>query len=1116
MEPEVAAVPSSVAPAMSFSLPEPVSAVATPDKKKKENQEVTEVSVLEAGKGLSESIRSQAQSTSASVVANLENIEKTTVMNKIASLRNEIKNDEKYLDNTKKYREEVKKKSPSKNLKSMNTKNDSVRVPITSEENDNDLEIVSDDETTSENSLRLRKPEKRGIMSRNPGAGDSRRQGRDSKIPDRVLYMDKVGGVKERERGRAESRDDRRGSRGESRDERRGNREESRDDRRGARDEERDGRRGGDSRRRSRSRDRGGSRRGRSGSRERVRPRSVSPYVVAMESWTKFKKAEKEMLAKISKRRDTFEKRPEDHPKYAEEWKSFWERRYKELQSQGRNPNNHDFKAEWIPYWTKHVSDLFDSEVLDKTNDLLRKHNLKSVTEPKRDDFPSQAPKRRRSRSKERRRSPDRRRSPGGRNRSRSRDKRNTEPLQVWEAQASNQFRQSNQLNRFDNMSQGPPVDWQQQEMLARDLDRFGPNNNFGNNFGGNQNMQEHMLGRGQGPFGNEMNRNRNILNENCFEQNEHQLDRERRNFDRNFGSERNEGRDSRFQDIEERPSRLTRSDGRPSRFDGPSSIEQFRPDRSPPLTQVANFGRHQDNAPPQMAPFGQFGKRPEAGRGQSSGSLFPIARAPAPDVSEVRQESNDVYSGLSELEATRDRGRSRTPSGELSSKLGKLAEAETSDSVHVVQCLRVLSALEDSLGSLGPSVNRILGKALSIENSREGASKVLLEDPDTVSILEMVKEKLSGLVMAGLLEGSRTGAVKVCLGHLTKLLSVATKKRSENFTSLIQDSPAKRDSGDRDEEARARALIAETLASSLIQAGEGDISDHDLEMIVEELMRMTAQDDPESSVGKYARAFLQTSAVENQLGSSYRTHQRFQNIKQEKDIQVVTLDDKPKNSSDSFEELTVDDLTSLLRSFNTLSKQEQNDLINYMKKLEATDPEKVKMLKEGMKKSDQDQEGSASRKRSDWSPSPFNKRPRRLSGSDLEMNPVNPEPQQAEPNQDPEAGKWRTVDTESEPPRFGQATASFGGPGLQGRGSGWRDRGQEEADLDQIPLNPLYTSRHQGWGHRGQMSSEGQQGMNQVNPMNTINPSNPMNQENPMYQRHGFPNNRNQNYDNW
>ena len=67
---------------------------------------------------------------------------------------------------------------------------------------------------------------------------------------------------------------------------------------------------------------------------------------------------------------------------------------------------------------------------------------------------------------------------------------------------------------------------------------------------------------------------------------------------------------------------------------------------------------------------------------------------------------------------------------------------------------LRVLTALEDSLGSLGPHVNKILARSLSLEQRREGAGRVLLEDPDCVSVLDMVKEKLHGQMMAGLLSG--------------------------------------------------------------------------------------------------------------------------------------------------------------------------------------------------------------------------------------------------------------------------------------------------------------------------------------------------------------------------
>ena len=48
----------------------------------------------------------------------------------------------------------------------------------------------------------------------------------------------------------------------------------------------------------------------------------------------------------------------------------------------------------------------------------------------------------------------------------------------------------------------------------------------------------------------------------------------------------------------------------------------------------------------------------------------------------------------------------------------------------------------------------------------------------------------------------------------------------------------------------------------------------------------------------------------------------------------------------DDFDELTMEELRSLLDNFKNLSKSEQMDLVQYMRKLETTDPEKVKRLK--------------------------------------------------------------------------------------------------------------------------------------------------------------------------
>ena len=53
----------------------------------------------------------------------------------------------------------------------------------------------------------------------------------------------------------------------------------------------------------------------------------------------------------------------EDHPAYPEEWRVFWENRYKELQAEGKDADNYDYKEEWIPHWEKRVSQIFEEEV---------------------------------------------------------------------------------------------------------------------------------------------------------------------------------------------------------------------------------------------------------------------------------------------------------------------------------------------------------------------------------------------------------------------------------------------------------------------------------------------------------------------------------------------------------------------------------------------------------------------------------------------------------------------------------------------------------------------------------------------------------------------------------
>jgi hypothetical protein len=75
--------------------------------------------------------------------------------------------------------------------------------------------------------------------------------------------------------------------------------------------------------------------------------------------------AQRVMLKGIDRKKEIFDKRPEDHPAYPEEWKIFWEKRYKELQDEGKDADNYDYKEDWIPHWEKRVAEIFDEEVRD-------------------------------------------------------------------------------------------------------------------------------------------------------------------------------------------------------------------------------------------------------------------------------------------------------------------------------------------------------------------------------------------------------------------------------------------------------------------------------------------------------------------------------------------------------------------------------------------------------------------------------------------------------------------------------------------------------------------------------------------------------------------------------
>ncbi|KAH8358666.1 hypothetical protein KR093_001671, partial [Drosophila rubida] len=100
----------------------------------------------------------------------------------------------------------------------------------------------------------------------------------------------------------------------------------------------------------------------------------------------------------------------------------------------------------------------------------------------------------------------------------------------------------------------------------------------------------------------------------------------------------------------------------------------------------------------------------------------------------------------------------------------------ENREEVNVIHVLRLLTALEDYLGSLGPSITELLAKALQISKIHpEKVNNLILTNENCV-ILETAKEKFTGLIISKMLETNQERALKKAVNDTEALLEFAAK----------------------------------------------------------------------------------------------------------------------------------------------------------------------------------------------------------------------------------------------------------------------------------------------------------------------------------------------------
>ena len=147
----------------------------------------------------------------------------------------------------------------------------------------------------------------------------------------------------------------------------------------------------------------------------------------------------------------------------------------------------------------------------------------------------------------------------------------------------------------------------------------------------------------------------------------------------------------------------------------------------------------------------------------------------------------------------------------------------------------RLLLALENELGIIAPRVVALLEQALAHERIKGNSSDELLKDLKNINFLDMVKEKLKGLLVADLLPHSRIVPVKKAIRNIAEILHEASKltpstsaASSAPITKIVQPDPAE----------LAKLEIAKVLAQTLLDQGKTNVSSEELAEIVDEFMR--------------------------------------------------------------------------------------------------------------------------------------------------------------------------------------------------------------------------------------------------------------------------------------
>ncbi|KAK5641720.1 hypothetical protein RI129_010267 [Pyrocoelia pectoralis] len=303
-------------------------------------------------------------------------------------------------------------------------------------------------------------------------------------------------------------------------------------------------------------------------------------------------------------------------------------------------------------------------------------------------------------------------------------------------------------------------------------------------------------------------------------------------------------------------------------------------------------------------------------------------------------------------------------------------------DEVNIVGVLRLLTALEEKLGSLGPKVIDLLAKALALEKAEGNSSEALLDNEVNCVLFETVKEKLKGQLLAGLVDYNQEKAFKNAIKKIASLIHYAGERKKNLEKEKPKVDPIKVPGiGTVD-----KAAIAKQIATALVLQGKTDVSQSELEQLINAVVGM-AEASRNSKKPVTTASFLQQFSQSKASPSVAQSSENLLSF-----IQPIATE--TPTATNSMEGLSDLDLQTLLQNFKDLCTDEQHSLISYLKKLEAKEPERVERLRKFVNLDNNEKVQEKEPVESNPRSSPF---ANRLSG----MNPIIDEPVEIETKSD-------------------------------------------------------------------------------------------------------------------